>query len=97
MSVTRLSRAGNSRYLRYPGAEVARRQLEMSVGLMVILLIGLLVGPFVLSHGKAPQFTANATAAATSMKPDAAARTPVRVIPIYSSQALSQTSSSRRS
>jgi hypothetical protein len=77
MSVTRLSGGEHSRYLR------CRRQLEMSVGLTVMLLIALLVGPAFLSlrHSKAPQVMANTTPAATSIKRDAAVRAPVRVIP----------------
>jgi flagellar basal body-associated protein FliL len=100
MSITRLIGAERSRYFRCHRAEVARRrQLEMSIGLIVILVVALVVGAIVLplSYDKAEQLTAKPTAVATSMKRDATVRTPVRVIPIYSSQALSQTPSSRRS
>jgi hypothetical protein len=99
MSIRRLIGAESSPYLRWHRAEVARRQLEMSIGSIVILVITLFVGSIVLPvrHGKAPQLIAKSTAVATSVKRDAAVRTPVRVIPIYSSQALSQTLSSRGS
>jgi hypothetical protein len=96
MSIRRLIGAERSRYLRCHRAEVARRQLEMSIGLIMILVIALFVGAAALPlrYGKAP---AKTTAVATSVKRDAAVRAPVRVIPIYSSQALSQTPSSGRS
>jgi hypothetical protein len=101
MSITRpiMIGAQRSRYFRCHRAEVARRQLEMSIGLIVILVVALVVGVIVLPlrYDKAEQLTAKPTAVATSMKRDATVRTPVRVIPIYSSQALSQTPSSRRS
>jgi hypothetical protein len=99
MSITRLIGAERSRYFRCNRAEVARRQLEMSIGLIVILVVALVVGAIVLPlrYDKAEQLAANPTAVATSMRWHAAVRTPVRVIPIYSSQALSQTPSPGRS
>jgi hypothetical protein len=97
VSITRLVGAESSRYFRCDRAAVARRQLEVSIGLIVILVIALIAGAIVLPlrYGKAPQLIAKTDAVATSMKRDAAVRTPVRVIPIYSP--LSQTPSSRRS
>jgi hypothetical protein len=99
MPITCFVRAESSGYMWCDRRSVARRQVEMSIGLIVILLIVIFVAAVAvpLRNVRAPQLMTKTAPVAASINREAAVQSAVRVIPIYSSQTLSQTQSSRRS